>query len=323
MRFVENIEQNISRDFMPRDYFSPLKKIIPIYSIIICLMIASIHFSSLIGGNLIASILCSIFLIIAALATYIRILQTNDLMMANDFQNLLFATAASLGSSFCFYVRLDGTVVYANDGMREIFSNFAPDRSNALDAILEAGVVSSEDRTKLYSAMSRGKRETFVFSIKDKDGSMKDYFLTIEPLQRPSGYFVIFGRPYQPERVAATKLSGEMDQINPLKIESMVNMIPLGIYITNTTGVIEYTNHMLNEMVRFDESAETGKGSLQSLIYHADGFETGEFDLVEFQGVVLLECRNKKLLKAHLQQKIIYGANKQIIGFVGIVNALS
>lgn len=319
MRFAENISDNIHSDFLPRRYLAPFKKIAPLYALSVVLIIGSLQFQQTLG--LLASSLVAFALISAMSAyVYVQLQQSNDLAMATDFQNLLFAGAASLGSSFCFFVRLDGHVVYANDGTRQMFPHFAQSQSNALEAILHEAAVISHDANRLLSAIAKGKKESLIATIQDAKGQRNAFIISVQPLPRPSGYFVVQGRPFSAQRQGVQKLPDALGNTSIDKIETLLDTLPLGIYLTSNTGIIEYANPALEAMLGYEPRSFMAKSdTLQATIFHADGFETGAFEMVDFSGNVLLARRNQSLAQAFLDQRRMPHADGSLRGVLGIV----
>lgn len=319
MRFMEHTDENVNPDFIPRNYLRPVRQVLPFYLASLVLVIGSLQLEGWLGTDA-ASLLAFVVITASAGWLYWKLQEGNDLIMANDFQNLLFAAASSLGSTFCFFLRRDGTIVFANDGTRRMFPKFAYEESRALDALLAEGQVSREDASQLYSSLTRGKKETLVFTLTNRDGEAQEFILIIDPLKRPSGYFVVHGRPYRRERQATVKLPGELGRTSPEKLEALLNVLDIGVYITNETGVIEYANPALEQLTRYEPHGLTGEAaSIQSLIYHADGQETGEFDLADFSGNVLLSCKNGSLTQAFLQQHRFVDSEGRAPGFIGML----
>jgi PAS domain-containing protein len=319
MRFIEEIDKTVSSDFLPRRYFTPLKRIAPFYVLSLALVIGTLQFSQWFGAPMTSILAFALLTAICGFA-FVQLQQSNDLAMASDFQNLLFAGAASLGSSFCFFVRRDGTVVYANDGTRQMFANFSHDQANALDDVLHEAQVSREDTRRFYSALTRGKKETLVFSIVSPKGEKRDFIVMIQPLKRPAGYFVVHGRPFNPERAGQQKLPGVLGQTSLDKVETLLDTLPMGVYLTSDTGIIEYANPALEAMLNYEPRDYLAKQeAIQTLVYHADGHETGEFGMVDYSGNAMLSARNQSLARVFLQQRRLMGYHGELKSVLGIV----
>lgn len=320
MRLADKTEEFVNPDFVPRSYTRPLKEIAFVACLAVIVIITLSLFPEMVGGDVVARILLILLVLSVAAYMIIRRQQHNDLIMATEFENLLFSAAASLGSNFCFFMRNDGTIVYANDGTRRMFPRFNYEQSRALDNLLNEGKVDSVDRDRLYSAMALGKKEILVFAISDTSGARRDFILIIEPLRRPAGYFVIRGREYYSERTAVIKLTGKLQKTSLDKIATLVQKIPSPAFITNESGTLEFANAALESLLSYhdNEMVET-KMTLQRMVYHADGMETGEFGLGNFIGTVLLKKRDGNVVKAQLDQKLCYDEGGNLTGCCGIL----
>lgn len=320
MRMSDHRTAFVHPDFIPRSYSRPIRELSIVYTVAVIAIIFLCNYGHLIGGTATASVLITLIIVGLALYTIFRRQQHNDQMMATEFENLLFSAAASLGSAFCIFLRADGTIVYANDGARRMFPRVGYEEGRALDALLLQGKVEKADQDKLHSAMSRGQKESLVLGITDADKTRRDFVLTIDPLRRPAGYYVLRGREYYTERKVIAKLTGRLQKTTPEKVGSLLQHIPFPLYIVSTSGVLEYVNPALEHMAGFGENEmlETGM-TLQKLIYHADGFETGEFEPVEFNGAALISCRNGSLAKAQLHQFICHDEFDRFNGCCGIL----
>lgn len=320
MRMSDHRKTFVHPDFVPRSYSRPIRELIIIYTLTIIAVFMLSHYRDAIGGNWISSIVISLIVSGLAVYTVLRKQQHNDQMMATEFENLLFSAAAGLGSAFCIFIKADGTVVYANDGARRMFPRVGYEEARALDSLLINAKVEKADQDKLHSAMSRGQKESLVIAITDAEKNRHDFILTIDPLRRPAGYFVLRGRQYYSERKVVAKLSGRLQKTTPEKVGDLLQHVPLPMYIVSVSGVLEYVNPALEQMIGYGDNELLDSGmTLQKLIYHADGYETGEFESVEFHGAVLLSCRNGSLAKAQLQQIISHDEFGRFNGCCGIL----
>lgn len=324
MRFSDDQAQVINPDFVPRSYSRPVRQFVVIYLIAIIAIFAVSQFRDVLGGDFVSNLLVTFIIVGIALFTIFNRQQHNDLIMATEFENMLFAAAASLGSNFCMFLKSDGTIVYSNDGTRELFPRVAYDESRALDQLLDDGNVSQTDRTRIYSALTSGEKETLIFPITDADNNRIDFILTIEPIKRPRGYFVLRGRRYYPDRKNTVKLPDELRATSIDKIHTVLNTIAEGVYTTNKHGTIEYMNDQLLNHLGYKRTIITEKKTtLTSLIYEATGHKPGEFTVSEYSGEVLLQYRSGKLGKAHLQQWLNKDKDGTITGCSGIITNTS
>jgi PAS domain-containing protein len=323
MRFLENINQNVSGDFLPRRYYRPLKRLLPLLLLgaVGTCVIALFHES--LGIDAVIALTILLTLALCALSFY-HLQQSNDLVMASDFQNLLFANAAAIGTHFCFFLRRDGTIIYANDGTRSMFPNFVKEQVGALEILFQEAHVSKEDSAKFYSALTRGVKENLVFRLTLPSGEARDFIVVIHPLPRPSGYFVVHGRSYYQARHGKELLPGTLAATDLTKLEALLGELPLGVYLTSATGIVEYVNPVFEQALGYEMGTYAKRlDPVHQLVYHADGFETGEFGLNNYNGSAMLMGAHQRLVPVHLKQQRIMGANGNMLGVMGIVSNMT
>lgn len=320
MRISDNVSDFVTPDFVPRAYSRPIRQLSVVYLIAVALIFLISSFRESLGGNAVSTVLIMAIVCAIAVFTLIRRQQHNDQMLATEFENLLFSAAASLGSNFCIFLKHDGTIIYANDGTRRMFPHFSRDQTLAIDQLFGGAQVDKVHLDKLYSALSLNRKENLIFEITNASGERSDYIVMIEPLKRPSGYFVLRGRSYYKERKAAVKLEGRFEKTSLEKLAFLTEGLPFALFVTNTSGVLEYVNQTLEKMLGYDEGQLVAQGvTLQKLVYHADGYETGEFEMTNFSGAVMLSKRNQQLVRAQLNQELCYDDQGKVSGCAGYI----
>lgn len=320
MRISDSMADFVTPDFVPRAYSRPIRQLSVVYLVAVAIIFLISNFHESLGGNAVSTVLIMAVVCAIAIYTLVRRQQHNDQMLATEFENLLFSAAAALGSNFCIFLKSDGTIIYANDGTRRMFPHFSRHQTLAIDELLNEAHVDKVHLDKLYSALSLGRKENLIFEISNSAGERSDYIVMIEPLKRPSGYFVLRGRSYYKERKAAVKLEGRFEKTSTEKLSILMESLPFPVFITNPSGVLEYVNQALEKMLGYDENQLVAQGvTLQKLVYHADGFETGEFELTNFSGAVMLSKRNQQLLRAQLTQELYYDDHGKLSGCGGYI----
>ena len=103
MRLTDHIEKNVTLDFMSRSHSLPMKQLGGAYLFALVLVASTSYFAPYIGGTSTVSILTILAVIVLGIYTLIRSQQHNDQMLATEFENLLFASAAGLDSAFCLF----------------------------------------------------------------------------------------------------------------------------------------------------------------------------------------------------------------------------
>ncbi len=216
MRFSdERLSERLGPDFVPRHYSSVIWALVVAYAIALCLIIGINIFIVSNGNDLLG--ISAIIIVIGALAFY-SILQKQrnlDLVHATEFENALLSGAAAVGSRFYLIIRGDGTVVYSSYGLRLMFPQFHANEERALDSLFEAGGVMKVDRDRIYDALYHGASDRLIFPLRDDSGRDQEFIITVEPMERPAGYFVLKGREFVPSRQEAAPAEVPHDPHTP------------------------------------------------------------------------------------------------------------
>ena len=241
--------------------------------------------------------------------------------MTTEYQNLLFAQAVSLGTSFCMFARRDGTVVYANDGLRQLFPYFSYADSQVLDAIFEAGKVPRTDRERLLSAIHSGTTDRLVFPIQLPTGETKEYVLTVEPLNRPTGFSVIRGREYLGQRSGTQLLPDMLRATSADKLDHMLSSTPIAHYTTDAYGRLEYVNPALEKILGYAPNALLeNKLTIQSVLFQLGEKSVADDDtLTDYSGDAMLKQAQGTHMKCVLFQRVIRDNGGKVSGATGSI----
>lgn len=322
MRSVDTILKDEEyKDFVPRERMKPVRTLAWVYLLSMVSIFVVVFKREVLGGDFFALFLIMVILISLAGYTILVKVRNLDLVMATEFQNLLFASAAALGSRFCMFVKSDGTIVYANQGTRDMLPRVAYDESQALDRLFDAGGVAKKDVDKIYQAMIRGSRERVVFPIREKEGQFVDFIVTVEPLKRPAGYFVLRGRNYQVSREGSVKMPDILSHTTIEKIQQLINHSPVGMVVTDEFGKIELVNHALEKTLGYDTGEIVNKGTYLKHLLQQEN-QALEEDIREFNGEVLLLTRNGMMMKALMEQHIARENDGRVCGSTVCLRAL-
>lgn len=240
-----------SGDFVPRSRSKDVWKVIMGFALALGLMLFLNLMPNTVGGATEASLISLIA--ISALCFYIvyQKQQNLDLVMATEFQNLLFAQAAAQGSDFCLFVKRDGVIVYANDGLRRLFPNIQYSDANALEALFEAAEMNKVDRERVQSAIYANERDRLIFPMRDSTGNAREYILIIDPLARPPGYIVIRGREYYNKRVGSESFPEVLRSTSPETLEHLLSYTPSPMFISNEHGGLTYVTPSLESFLGY------------------------------------------------------------------------
>ncbi|MGL9718629.1 MAG: ATP-binding protein [Wolbachia sp.] len=162
-----------------------------------------------------------------------------------EFQNAIFANALNHNTEFCLILHRDDGIVYADARFYERFKDHI-DNDVTLDKILEVGNISEKDRKALHHALKNNSSVQVSIALNKKDkisnfllllepvpdnpqvviSSNKALNLSLAPIARPHGYFVLKATQMNKEQV----------------YEELIEKHNIGTYIANAKGTILSVN---------------------------------------------------------------------------------
>lgn len=324
MRFSEaDFESPGQLDFVPRERKNQVINDIIAFFIALVLLSALLFLSHGVIRHTHATL--ATIAIVIGLAVYVltRKQQNLDLVMNTEYQNMLFSQASVLGFTFILFARRDGTIVYASEGLAELFPHVRFTESKALDAVFEEGSVNKTDRERLMNAIYASRKERLVFPIVSRDGTSKDYILTIEPIKRPTGYAIVRAREYYPSRTSVEKLPDTLRTTSAERIDHLLASTMTAHYITDAFGKIEYANQALDSLLGYAPGElVAGKHSINALLYQLNSAPVPEdYTLGEFYGSAALKHKQGALVQVVLQQVLQREPMGKVLGSSGTIMA--
>jgi PAS domain S-box-containing protein len=308
-------------EFIPRERGNQIWRVIFAFAIVGALVIAFSLTAGKIGGAGIASMLSIVT--IAILCAYIVISkqQALDLVMMTEFQNMLFAQAAALGSNFCMFVKRDGTIEYANEGLKNIFPNYSYGEVHGLERLLQQANVNKTDSDRLMGAIISTQRARLIFPIITKENTVHEYILTVEPLPRPAGYMVVRGREYRDHRAGSVVMPEVLRSTSPEKVDHLLTHSGVPHYVVNEYGRFEYVNPVFELALGYAPGEVLdSKLSLYHVIYQLKGQPvTEDFKLNDMLDNTTLQKKAGALVPAAIKQAVIRDENNKVIGATGSI----
>lgn len=256
-----------------------------------------------------------------------------DLVMGVEFQNALFSAAIFEKNSFTVIINQEGGIVFNDPELYTFFPNITQD--NFVDSIAAIAGLSRSDVERLYYALVHRKKEHFTFPFKPKGAADPTLVrVTIKPLNRPQGYFIIQGRFFVPSRkddallaaggVVASSLAGSSQYICQL-----MHQAPAGVYVVSPSGHIRFVNTRLEQALGYDAGQIVkDEMTLSDLRYVADmAFaRDDEWQLLEdrrpIRGRVMLRRKNGSLLRTMIRQDVSVDADGNVLMLMGVVDIL-
>ena len=316
MRFQETDQSNPGQlDFVPRERRGQGQRIVVAFAVTMALIFV-LSYSTGAFGPIIS------LLVVAALCVYIVVgNQKNlDLLMSTEYQNLLYAQAVSLGSEFSIFVRRNGTIVYADRGLRDVLGQ-SYGEAQALESIFERASVSKTDRERLMGSIYNNMADRLIFPIRNVSGESVNYILTVEPIPRPAGFVLLRGREYRDERSGAQVLPDMLRATSADKLDHLLGKTPVAHYATDAFGRFEYVNSAFEAALGFRSGEVISERTvLQAVVYQFGTDAIGDdYTLADFHGEAVLRNTENQLIDCLLFQKVIRDESGKTIGATGSI----
>lgn len=318
MRFQERSATSTSqRDFVPRERRNYTPRIIISFCLIIFLLLL-FGFMPTLANGLSGYMIAAICVTLLAIYVVMRTQLTLDLIMTTEYQNLLFSQALALGTSFCLFARRDGTIMYANEGVRSLFGHGIGE-SQALDSLFIRGNVAATDRERIMSAIYSNQIERIVFPMTIATGKEKKFVMTVEPIARPIGYVLIRGREYRGERSGTQMMPDMLRTTSPDKLDHLLSQTPIGHYATDSVGRFEYVNPAFETFLGYAQGEIiAARVTLpQVLVTLADHAVTADYTPSDFKGVATLQLKSRGTHPAILFQTVMRDEKGRVTGASG------
>ncbi len=207
-RFVERQDAKRfikeSKDFNVRRAKIPLMRIIAIF--VSVLMISFVFLVKLIysllflpshvspGDELgvILSLVLFAAMAVGAFAVYL-IYSIRQNLIATEFQNLIFASSMRVKTDFCLIVHREKTGIYCDYDFDEMFEQYEYHSNDPFHMLMASQGFNDADEKRLEQALAEGKEAEFDFNLKKKDGTVQKMHVTLDPIERPKGFYIIKG----------------------------------------------------------------------------------------------------------------------------------
>lgn len=188
-----------SKEFIPRKNKPILWTLAAVYFIALIVLFASNVIASYGGQLAIAGTM--VLIVIGALVTHslLQKQRNEDLVQSTEFLNALLVGAAGANYRFFLILRSDRTVMYSSYGIRRLYPQLYSQAQNPLETFLDSSGMLKEDKERIYDALYHGTTDRFSTLMEHREGQ-EQFFLTVSPLDRPEGYFVLRARDYVPAR---------------------------------------------------------------------------------------------------------------------------
>jgi two-component system, cell cycle sensor histidine kinase and response regulator CckA len=310
-------------DFVVRKRAPTTVQLFTLFIVILAMSFGGIMF---IADKFILAFVLALLLAAAGWYVVVQMQRNNDLVLATEFQNSLFASALGINNKFCMIIRRNGTIVYLDRMFQEMFPEFLHQPKRTIDVLLEQGRVSRAESEKVFTAIERGVYEKVVFEIRGTDSRFNRIIMSIEPILRPSGFILLRGREYVEARSAldpSTKLTPAslMSKTTITLFSYVMDTMNMGVYMTGPSGAIIYVNPVLEQWLGYQDGEILSNNlALQDIIHQSDAKRPESIEPDNYEGEVLLQKKKGGIMKSFINQKIIRDDEHKIMGCTALVH---
>lgn len=249
--------------------------------------------------------------------------QNRDMLLAAEFQNALFSAAARLKSKFVMIVKQDGTIFYYDRGFQEVFPDTANRGTLMVDKIFSNKQISPAESAKLQTALESGHHETVFVTLLNADGEEQKVIITVDPLPRPSGFYIVRGRDYVTKRKDRdTNAGASTGNATPLSatMAHMLQTVPYGLYTSDAEGRIQFINYRMENWLGFDAGEiHTRKLTLMDIISPQNTALMDDILQRDCAGTLVFKTKDAQGVQLYLQQEVTKDAQGAVIGSVGLL----
>lgn len=208
-RFIDRKDKKdfikLCEDFHKRKHGAPIMRVV-VYFIVIML------FSIWILNNLISSMLflppeeppptdaivrvLGIIIFAAFTAGLVAIFiiyKVRQNVLETEFQSLVFSSGMRVNNDFCLIVHKEKAGFYCDYNFTELFSDYGELHHDPFHQLIASEGFRPSDEDLMLNAMENVESAQFTFTLKRKNSGTKKMTLTIDPLDRPKGFFIIQG----------------------------------------------------------------------------------------------------------------------------------
>ena len=278
-------------EFADRNYGPSAKILIAIYILMYGIIIAA-QYTIAPDSFMIMAIVSGVVFLGLAVFSVLMTSRYHDLIMATEFQNVLFSSAARINTAFCLIIKHDGMVAYADPEFNQRFSSRLYGK-NGLNALLNSGGLTEEDRKRLITALRLGTSENIIFTLEEDKLSMVieplpiappyselPIKLDVDPLPRPGGYSFL-------RAISHYEVKTNNSVVKENIKEQSFDDLPVGIYALTEDGVFCYANAACHRILGVAPETLRGKQSSDLLGKEAASDLSGPIHTASGQTVVL------------------------------------
>jgi signal transduction histidine kinase len=218
----------------------------------------------------------TVVLILVVFGGFIAIFtqRQRDLVMVAEFQNMMLSSAIQVNSHFCLILRKDGSIVYLDPGFQRLFPQLPYRSLQEISKLAEAGIIERNVLQIFDQAIGETTPTSQVVELSLPNHETIKTVLTLEPLSRPSGYFLLRGRPFisrqEPhasgERAVYSSLPSHPQAAGALSLEALIAHSPLAIAQLDADGQVIQCNEVFRTLTDRTRYRKEGWNFLEAIV---------------------------------------------------------
>ncbi len=240
---------------------------------------------------------------VAGLIAY-TVQTSRDVVLATEYQNAIFASAVGIQSLFTIIARPDGSIVYFDRGLQQMFPRFSRFSERDVQHFLQIAGASSAHADSVISAVTSRHSLKQLLALKDGEGNDVHIVLAVEPVEYPGMFSVLRARPFVERAAPAAQ---DMDRLAPYLsfLRQIADKLPLGVIATDAAGAVNYINTQAEAWLGYSQGlAVQAQLALSGIVRPKDG------DLRVYRGEGVLTARNGEVSSAYLDISAVGDAQK-------------
>ncbi len=206
-------------------------------------------------GHILFAALLIVMLGLLGAFTYVFTQRQRDLVLMTEFQNALFSSAVRINYLFCLILKSDGSVVYLDPGFQKLFPHINRHEMDDVYKLGTHGILTRDQQIAFDKALSDGKNATQIVDINLPDNLGSKMVVTLEPLPRPRGYFILRSRTYIDRSFSAAAKPQDSVQIaapslspTGMTMEAFITNSPMAIAAIDMNGRVLQCNESFRRL---------------------------------------------------------------------------
>ncbi len=305
--------------FVRRRLRPDVVRLILVVLMLFACVIASVYFLKILGTIAAFSIISSMFVVlIFFIITHID--KLSDVVFTHEYEKAILAGAAGSDVEFLMIIRKNHEITYYNPSCGQYFNYQSPGERDGLDAFLATLELKEDAKEQIYAAIVSGRKARLPIALKTLNGEERRVNLSLYPIERPKGYFVLKATRYLPR-------SGEQDKMVNIDVPSfditrslgkVFDEMPWGVYKAKEDGTLIYVNHKLSSILGYHpDELINGEAKFRDIIF-GNSLEPGSFNQ-RYEGNIAFKTKDGGSHKMYLKQIMIEGEKKPELYRCGFV----